>query len=58
MTTYPETKTWSKTTLSYGPDINSKIYVIHSIASYLVTSEGGACIYESEGGVKWILPPF
>ena len=42
LTNWPETKTGIETTLSYGPDVDWKMYVIHSMASYLVTNEGGA----------------
>ena len=39
---WPETKTGSETTLSYVPDVDWEMDVIHSIASYLVTNEVGA----------------
>ena len=58
MMVWPETKTGTEATLSYGPDIDWEMDVIYSIASYLVTSEGGAGIDEEEEDVNWLFPAF
>ena len=39
---WPEVKTGTEVTLSYGPDIDWELDVIHLIASYLVTNGGRA----------------
>ena len=50
---WPEVKTGMESTLSYGPDIDWQLDVIHSIGSYLVTNQGGAT---SDGDVNWLFP--
>ena len=54
---WPETKTGSESTLSYGPDVNWEMDVIHSIASYLVTNEGGAGVDQADE-VNWLFPTY
>ena len=54
---WPETKTGSETTLSYGPDVDWEMDVIHSMVSYLVTNEGGAGA-RLPGEVNWLFPAF
>lgn len=39
---WPKKETGSKTPLSYAPGVDWEMDVIHSMATYLVTNEGGA----------------
>ena len=52
---WPEVKTGTEGTLSYGPDVDWELDVIHSIASYLVTNQGRA---GARGDVNWIFPTY
>ena len=52
---WPEVKTGTEETLSYGPDIDWELDVIHSIASYVVTNQARA---STSGDVNWLFPSY
>ena len=57
ITEWPEVKTGSSTVLSSGPDADSwQLDMIHSLALYLITSEGFAG--PDNGDTSWVLPRY
>ena len=53
---WPETKIGTQGVgMSFGPDCNWELDVIHSLASYLITNRGNAATI---GGGSWIFPQY
>ena len=57
ITEWPEVKTGHSSVLSFGPDADTwELDVIHSLAAYLITSEGFAG--PDNGDTSWVLPRY